>query len=410
MKNYIKLLSTNRSFLLIMLSDLLSNAGDILFTIALSWTVLERTKSILLTSILFILKYLSQSFCSIFSGLLADRFSRKKLLIISMLSQAFILFPFMILIRMDYTKYLCIIFPILFILYLFSTLAKHTQNVMIPDIVSKDDLVTANSVDIILNRVVGVGMLAVAGFLTSVLKITTIVFIDIITFLIPAGLLYFFLPDVKLNENLNITREDPCKNKWLQELKEGWQYICSDTFVFNFLFLLVFLNFPYSIMNIFPLAYVNKVLNGPASSYGIIKSVIFASTLLSMYVIGSNKIFSERSATFFSVGLLGSGFVMLFFSPIFSNTIVTASILFFIYNFFDTLTQPLFINLRGRIPSSVRGRVLGIFDAIVVFVIPVFTFVGGFIMDNLDIRKVAIIVSIFLLFFGVYSIKLKLIE
>lgn len=403
MKKYSKILLYNRSYLIIIIADLISRAGDILFSIALSWTIIETTKSVFLASTIFFMKYLAQSAFSLVSGVLIDHYSRKKLLIIGLLAQAVLLLSFIPFVQKGIN--LLYLTPLVFLLYIFSTVVKQTQNVMIPDFVDKEDLVMANSIDIMFNRVVGVGMLAVAGFLTSWLKFSTIMLLDSVTFVIPTLLLFFFLPDSQINKK-RVSARGKKITIWFDNLQEGWKYIKSDSFVLFFLILLVLLNLPYTFMNIYPLAYVNKVLSVESSGYGFVKSCIFLATLLSMYIVGKYKVFSDKPSKFFRLGLFGCGLAIFFFAPIFKNNLITVIALLGIYEFFDSLTQPMFAILRGRIPSELRGRVLGVFDAVALVLVPIYTLLSGFVMDKVGIAKVGILISTLFILIGLLSLKL----
>ncbi|MCK4260362.1 MAG: MFS transporter [Halanaerobiales bacterium] len=408
MKEYIRLLFKNKNFLIIMIADLVSRAGDILFTIALLWTVIETTKSVFSASIILFIQYFSRSLSSVVSGLLVDMFSRKKLLVVSLLSQAGLLLLFIPFVQNE-LKYLYLT-PLIFLLYIFSTIARQTQNAMIPDFVEKEELVRANSIDIMLNRIVGIGMLAAAGYITSLLKISTIMWVDSISFVIPALLLLFLLSEPKVNEEKKYKSSEKEKSNWVQNLQEGWEYIKTDSFISLFLLMLILLNLPYTFMNIFPLAYVNKVLAANSSDYGLVKSMLFVGTLISMYIVGKYKFFKEKPISCFTLGIFGCGISLIFFAPFFQNSIITVIILLVLYEFFDTFTQPIYAIFRGRIPSELRGRVLGLFDALALVVVPIYTLLSGYIMDQLGIAQVGVFIAILFIILGFVSIKLKYVE
>lgn len=414
MVNYIQFLSANKSFSAIIFADLVSSAGDILFSVALSWTVLETTRSVFMASLVLFLQYISKAVCSVFSGLLIDRFSRKRLFIYGLLIQAGLLIIFMPVLGGEHGHSYLFLIPLLLLLYFFSTIVSQTQNVMIPDVVATDELVLANSLDIILNRVVGVGMMAVAGILTAILQITSIMLIDVFSFVIAAALLAVYLREPGCNvgeDNDSSKRENQPvlkKGKWLTDLHEGWQYIKTDEFVRVFLLMVVLLNLPYSVMNLFPLAYSNKVLGAGAAEYGILKAVIFVATLVSMFIIGRYKIFREKPALFFTLGIFGAGLSMFFFSPFFHNNHFTVVLLFFAYEFCDSVTQPIYAIFRGRIPSVLRGRVMGLSSAILLAAVPAYTLLAGWAMDALGTTQVGAGVAVLFIVLGIQSIRIKL--
>lgn len=388
-----------------MIADLISQAGDIIFTIALSWSILESTDSVLAASLIPFFRSLSQALISIISGLITDSFSRRKLMIFSMFCQSIILLIFLPFVQGDLQGNLLIFLPLTLVLYLFSTIGKDAQNVMIPDIVKKENLITANSIDVMLKRIVIASISALAGLLTTLLSLSTILLINSISFIIPAFLLLIFLPEVKMIEDKT---EDIKSNGWLDDLKEGWYYIRNDSFTLVFMLLLVFLNFPYSAMGIFPLAYLNKVLDAKASLYGLTKSITFIATIVSMYLVGSLKIFNQKPIKFFTIGVVGAGAVLLFLTPVFPNSVILTLAIFFSFHFLDSLSQPVFVIFRGRIPTQIRGRVFGLFNACVLIITPLFTLVSGYMMDRIDLGIMALIISFSFMVIGMFSRKMEI--
>jgi len=384
MKKYLSLLKNNRNYSLILIADLISNMGDILFTFAISWKVLEATSSVLMASSVYFFEYLAKAFFSLVSGIIIDRISRKKLILLGMTVQAAVLMIFIPFIKQS--GYGISSLSLIFILYIFSTLVKSSQNAMIPDYVSKEQLITANSFDVIVNRVASMCMLAIAGIIVVNVDMSLILMINAVSFIIPAILIWRLLPEIKLPDKKD-------KKGVKHELKDGISFIKSDSFVKSFVIMLVILNFPYSIMNTFPLAYSNIILGINAAEFGFIKTAVFISSILAMYLIGSREIFNKKPVLFFNIGVLGCGLIMLFFIPVFKNNLFTTALIFMVYEFFDMLTQPVYILLRGKIPTEIRGRVYGIIDAVILTAVPVYTLISGYIMDKAGIHVMAYILS-----------------
>ena len=137
-----RLAATNRNFRLLWFAQIVSELGDWLYTVAVFSLLLEFTGKAQSIALAFVLQVLPQFFISPSAGILNDRISRKKVMIFADWMRAAIV--------------LCMIFvrtpaavPLLYVLLVLETvlwaLFEPGHNAVIPNITSKDEVVTANA-------------------------------------------------------------------------------------------------------------------------------------------------------------------------------------------------------------------------------------------------------------------------
>lgn len=135
---YLQLLK-NHNFRLLWLSQAISNTGDWIIVSALMALIYGVSKSSFAVGLYFIFKIAPALFLGPAIGVLVDRFDRKYTLIICDVARGLLILslPFM---RSIYT-----ILTITFVLETFSLIFMPAKDASIPNIVSKDNLLTANS-------------------------------------------------------------------------------------------------------------------------------------------------------------------------------------------------------------------------------------------------------------------------
>src|SRR5215218_10142497 len=92
MAEYSRLVRTNRNVRLLWIAQLISELGDWLYSVAIMSLILEVTNSARAVAFAFVLQVLPQTFIAPAAGVLNDRLSRRKLMIIADCARAVITF------------------------------------------------------------------------------------------------------------------------------------------------------------------------------------------------------------------------------------------------------------------------------------------------------------------------------
>ena len=140
---YIDLLSRNRSFRQLWLGQVVSQMGDWFDTLALYTLILQLTGSGRDVGLLLVARFVPSFFFGPISGVIADRFSRQRIMIISDILRAVVVLGFLFVRRADQ---LWIIYVLTVLQLGLSTFFEPAKTAAIPSIVEPRELVTANAI------------------------------------------------------------------------------------------------------------------------------------------------------------------------------------------------------------------------------------------------------------------------
>lgn len=140
---YLELLRKNRNFRQLWLGQVVSQLGDWLDTIALYTIVLRLTGSGRAVGFVLVARFLPTFIIGPLSGVVADRFNRRRVMIISDLLRAVVVLGFLF-VRTPEDLWLVYVLTVLQLT--FSTFFEPAKSAVIPSIVSERELIPANTI------------------------------------------------------------------------------------------------------------------------------------------------------------------------------------------------------------------------------------------------------------------------
>ena len=140
---YIELLRGNRAFRLLWLGQVVSQLGDWFDTIAVYTIALRLTGSSRAVALIMVARFLPSVVMGPLSGVVADRFSRRSIMIMADLLRAIVVLGFLLVRRPDqmWLIYVLTIFQLAF-----SAFFEPAKTAAIPSIVSERELLSANAI------------------------------------------------------------------------------------------------------------------------------------------------------------------------------------------------------------------------------------------------------------------------
>ncbi|MCM3873727.1 MAG: MFS transporter [Pyrinomonadaceae bacterium] len=183
---YIELLRSNRAFRQLWLGQVVSQMGDWFNTIALYTMILDLTGSGRYVGLLLVARFLPSFVFGPLSGVLADRFSRRTIMIVSDLLRAVVVLGFLLVRRADQ---LWIIYVLTVLQLAFSTFFEPAKTAVIPSIVSDRELVAANAISSVTWSVMLTLGAAIGGMITGLLGTEIAFVLDSLTYLLSAALI-----------------------------------------------------------------------------------------------------------------------------------------------------------------------------------------------------------------------------
>lgn len=183
---YIDLLRRNRNFRQLWLGQVVSQMGDWFDTIALYTIILKLTGSGRYVGLLLVARFVPSFFFGPISGVVADRFSRQRIMIVSDLLRAIVVLGFLFVRRPDQ---LWIIYVLTVFQLGLSTFFEPAKTAAIPSIVEDRELVAANAISSVTwSAMLTIGA-AIGGFITGWFGTDVAFILDAGTYLLSAALI-----------------------------------------------------------------------------------------------------------------------------------------------------------------------------------------------------------------------------
>jgi MFS family permease len=217
---YVELLRNNRSFRQVWLGQVVSQMGDWFNTIALYTIILNLTGSGRAIGLLLVTRFVPSFVFGPLSGVIADRFSRRSIMIVSDLLRAVVVLGFLLVRRADQ---LWIIYVLTVLQLAFSTFFEPAKTAAIPSIVTDRELVAANALSSVTwSAMLTIGA-AIGGVITGWFGTNVAFILDALTYLLSAAL----IASVKVPKRPRRAKEKLTVNRALgiKETIEGARYV-----------------------------------------------------------------------------------------------------------------------------------------------------------------------------------------
>lgn len=176
----------NRNFALLWLSQLISMTGDWVIFIALPLYMYQQTGSALATGAMFISNTLPRLLVGSVAGVFVDRWDRKRTMIVADFVRAAVV---ILLLGVIAAEQLWLIFPLAFLESSVSQFFNQSKNAIVPQLVKRRQLVTANSLSATsenLTRLIGPPL---GGALIGILGVSSVLLLDAVTYAMSAALI-----------------------------------------------------------------------------------------------------------------------------------------------------------------------------------------------------------------------------
>ncbi len=385
-----ELIFKNKNFTLLWVSQLISEIGDWLSTLAIPLLVLRLTNSPIAISFYMVSRFLPTMLFSSFTGIIIDRFDRKKILIISDIARViiFALYPFVTNVYQ--------IFILAFLSTIFSILFGPAKGAMIPNIVGEDKLLEANSLSSSTSSLMRVIGTALGGFFIAIFSLNLTFYLNALTFIISACFIFFIV--YKDEKSLQESDEE---TSLLWNIKNGFSAILNDKALSTLIFMDALSMIGYGFINILLPVYSTKVLTNSESAFGIIMSAFSVGVFMGSVLM--KKISQKKSLPLlWCMGLTLAGFSQILFGLSFS--LIVAAIFILIAGFGDALQIVSYATLTQKIvPDHLRGRVFSIAGGINSGALLIGMGLTGFLLEIIDARIMVIFSGGLILLSGILS-------
>lgn len=387
----------NKNFMLLWIGQSISKLGDQFHGIAAMWYVYMLTGSSLKMGITLVCSTVPSLIFSPLAGILADKCSRKKIIILSnLISGALVLMLYILIFTHNIS--IVLIYVLTALITISTTFFSPSIAATIPSIVEKDTLIEANSFSQLSSGICGVLGPVLAGIIIAILGVPLLFLLDSISFFIAASfemLIYIPKPIAK----------DSAKTKLSTDLKEGFLYAIKNKKLLHFIIVGgVIINFFLAPLSIYIPIFSNKILK--MGSFGF--SAILTALTIGGIVTAALTPFIKNRINYFTltfIGLTMEGITLVLFSL--SNTIYLActfAVLFGVsVSLCNTSLGTVFQTLT---PNSMMGRVSSIMNMMCTVTNPLGIFIGSLMPQIISIRFVMLISGIIVAISGFSTITI----
>ena len=228
-RTYLELIRDNKDFRQLWIAAVISMLGQWFNTIALFLLILEFTGSEFLLGLLFTIRMAGFALLQPFIGLMADRFNRKMLMIVSNLVQSVLALCFLLVNDSSDIVWMIGLSGVMMILH---GVYMTAERAALPNVVSEEDLATANALDAASwSTALCIGAM-LGGVVVSIAGADAAFIIDSITFLVGT----LFLVTLTIPQTIDESMEGPWISTAFKNIKYGWNRIRSQPALFRIVF------------------------------------------------------------------------------------------------------------------------------------------------------------------------------
>lgn len=268
MESYITLLRDNENYRNLWLGAVVSQLGDWFNLIAAASLIATLTSSGAAISYLFLARFLPLFVFSPLAGVLADRFNRRTILILSNLLRVATVLGFLL---VRHPSQVWLFYLLTVTQFGLSAIFTPARTAIIANIVAPDQLVTANALDSFTwSTMLAVGSL-LGGVATTFLGINAAFMLDALTFLIAA----WFAARIILPADVAAQRGAQSRGGWLDFL-DGLRYLRGEPYIFAITLVKGAGSLVWGAINVLEVNYAEEIFpigQGGSATLGIIYAV-----------------------------------------------------------------------------------------------------------------------------------------
>ena len=394
----------NRNLFMLLSGQFVSQIGDKLHMIALSFWVLKTTGSSAKMGAVLAASLIPSLVIGFFSGAFIDRYNRKNIIIVTDLLRGLILALFAILFHFEMINFY-IILAMQMLLSVNAAFFDPAIPSVIPQIVDDKDLASANSKHQFINGISTIAGAFVGGIFISMFGYLWVFVANAISFLLSA----FFECFIKIPPLQIVTTEKRGATGILSDLKQGYRYILSDKALLILLFMVMVIHFFVGSIEVFMPVIANAISDDGARNLGFFQTAFGVGTIIMAVILSIKTISGKEKFTLFgSVLFIGVLYIAAsFFAG--NEAVVTGLYLIMIFLFgcciicagisFKTL-------LQKKVDNSFAGRVFAVVGSVGNASIPGAMIVYGFLLEIYDFQDMLMISGLVLIPLSIISFML----
>jgi MFS family permease len=256
MNEYLDLLRRNANFRNLWLGSVVSQFGDWFNVLASAELISRLTDSGIALSYLFLARFLPLFLFSPFAGILADRFNRKTIMVISDVLRGLTVLGFLLVRR---PEDIWLFYLLTVVQFTLSALFQPARSAVLPGIVEKNQIVAANALDSLTwSTMLALGAL-VGGLVAAVFGAETAFVADAFTFLVSA----FFIARIVLPPRAQEIPIPGARRRFA--FLDGFRYLLNEPFILGIALAKAGGSLVWGAINVLEITYANDLFPLPST-------------------------------------------------------------------------------------------------------------------------------------------------
>ena len=375
----------NRNYRLFWFGQFVSLAGTWMQDLALSWLVLSLTNSPVALGLTIAIRFLPSLFFSLYGGVLADRFRKRRVMIYCEAGQLVVALVLAVLTsnHLITAGTVGIIYGLAFVRGMIDAVEGPTRQAFVPEMVGTEDLANAialNSMQFNAARIIGP---AIGAVVITAVGIAACFYLNAASFLA----VIIALLAMRVSELHLVPR--PPRESALRQLREGLRYAGSTPHVVLILIVMGTIGaFGYNFTTLTPLV-TKYVLEAGATTLALLTTSMGIGAVVAGLFVAYRGRPTQRlmlvSASFFVVMLAGVGL---------SQWIPVTVVLMFAMGIVGVLFMTTAnTRLQLAVPGHMRGRIMGIYALLFVGTTPIGAYVMGQLAEAVGVSAMVLIMA-----------------
>ena len=381
-----------RRAVLFIISQGITLFGSSIVQMAIIWQVALETSSGFWLTVLTLSSTIPQTILSFFGGVWADRYSRKRLIILADAGIAVV--TLVLALKFMFGKTANIL-PLLVLVSALRSVGSGIQtpavSAVIPQIVPEEQLIRYNGINSSMMAIVQFASPAVAGAVLSIGSFHWLLLLDVATAMIGISLLSF----VTIT---NLKKAEQSEQTFFADMKAGISYAAKELVVKRLLLTygaFIFLSVPSSFLTVLM---IERTFGNSYTYLTVNEMAGFAGMVLGGILLGTWGGFKQRTKTLV-FGLVCFGTFSLVLG--FTYTFWLFAVMMFMMSFFIPVVQTATTTmLQEHVPAEKQGRIFGLLGAMYSGFMPLGTAIFGPLADVLKIQWLVIGCGVSLVILG----------
>lgn len=407
----------NTNFILLFIGKLISQLGDNIYNMAISWYILSLTSSATQMAIYMALGTVVYVIMCPIGGVISDRLDRKQLIIWMDILRG------VVIIIMGGLMYLNIQSIWLFyvasiILSICGAIFVPASNSLIPIIVDEKNLTKANSIGMLIQSVSGLIGLIGGGILYALIGIKGIFILNAISYIF-CGILEMFL---NLPKDYNVSIKEKSETSIIKSFyvdsKESYLFLKGERGIFILMWISSILNLILvPLFAVFVPYIFNQIAKSTASQYSYVQASLAIGFMIGAIIISKlpqkDKIFKTLhnsmigfTLVVISIGILTELYIANYMIE--SQLTIGFITLFLLLGIIQALIGISFnVKFQKVVPNQMLGRVTALMNTLCMCAMPLGMLIGGVAADMIKVNILIFIVAILIVFLNIYIIFQK---